>query len=546
LNGDITHFEYNANGNRTEVRVPNGAMQLYTFDNINRLTELKTLDNLGNVVALYQYTLGNMGERLTINENGRIVRYEYDELLRLTKETTITGGTTTTTSFTHDAIGNRLTKNENGAVTTYTYNALNQLLTERGAININYTYDKNGNLTEKAAGNGETTRFTWDAEGRLIRATIQNGQDVHIESYTYDAFFNRITKSDEIGVTTRYLVDMNNWITLVLAELNADSTLKTYHTWAGDTLISLHRENETRYYMYDGHGSVRMLMDENANITDTYTFDAFGNLTDRTGETENDFLYAGEQFNSATGMYFLRDRYMDPSTGRFISQDRWQGLLDDPITMNRYLYANANPVMFTDPTGFYSMTDVMTSITIQAVLYSSVMTYISINTFIEVSDFATKINKALTAYLSTLDFTTTSVAVANDIKSQVIYQLAADIIAIVSSLIDTPYRGRRGNYSVYVVRDQKDPTVIIYVGITSQPIQVREKQHRRRIAREEWRLIPVASGLTRVEARTLEQFLISSYTLEHFHKYDGNQIRSIGSGRVNDSEFADAISSAQH
>ena len=34
-----------------------------------------------------------------------------------------------------------------------------------------------------------------------------------------------------------------------------------------------------------------MLVDEDGNITDTYTYDAFGNLTDRTGTTENNYLY---------------------------------------------------------------------------------------------------------------------------------------------------------------------------------------------------------------------------------------------------------------
>lgn len=62
-------------------------------------------------------------------------------------------------------------------------------------------------------------------------------------------------------------------------------------------------------------------------------------------------LYCGEQLDSTTGLYYLRARYMNPSTGTFISMDTYQGSTFDPITLHKYLYANANPVMNCDPTG---------------------------------------------------------------------------------------------------------------------------------------------------------------------------------------------------
>ena len=47
---------------------------------------------------------------------------------------------------------------------------------------------------------------------------------------------------------------------------------------------------------------------------------------------------------------------MNPSTGTFISMDKYQGTINDPISLHKYLYANANPVMYTDPTGYSSGT----------------------------------------------------------------------------------------------------------------------------------------------------------------------------------------------
>ncbi|MGN0496479.1 MAG: RHS repeat-associated core domain-containing protein, partial [Lachnospiraceae bacterium] len=78
-------------------------------------------------------------------------------------------------------------------------------------------------------------------------------------------------------------------------------------------------------------------------------------MLEKEGDTDNDFLYTGEQYNANTGLYYLRARYMNPSTGIFISMDSYQGSIYDPVTLHKYLYANANPVMYTDPSGYMSL-----------------------------------------------------------------------------------------------------------------------------------------------------------------------------------------------
>lgn len=55
------------------------------------------------------------------------------------------------------------------------------------------------------------------------------------------------------------------------------------------------------------------------------------------------------------GDYYLRARYYDTDTGRFIRRDTYEGNLSSPLTLHKYIYANDNPANFTDPSGYFSI-----------------------------------------------------------------------------------------------------------------------------------------------------------------------------------------------
>ena len=110
------------------------------------------------------------------------------------------------------------------------------------------------------------------------------------------------------------------------------------------------------YYGYDGGSSVRELFSNTGAVTDTYDYDAFGNTVAQSGSTVNEFLYRGEQFDSALGLYYLRARYYQPQTGRFLTEDKFEGqeLLDgsalkkrrppSPVVHHLFAYADGDPV----------------------------------------------------------------------------------------------------------------------------------------------------------------------------------------------------------
>lgn len=83
----------------------------------------------------------------------------------------------------------------------------------------------------------------------------------------------------------------------------------------------------------------------------TYDYDAFGNLIHSTGSTPNNYLYSGEQFDPDLGLYFNRARYLNTSTGRFWSMDRYEGDDESPLSLHKYLYAQGNPVNNLDASG---------------------------------------------------------------------------------------------------------------------------------------------------------------------------------------------------
>uniref|UniRef100_UPI0023DF5DE9 RHS repeat-associated core domain-containing protein n=1 Tax=Argonema antarcticum TaxID=2942763 RepID=UPI0023DF5DE9 len=370
-NNKETIYTYNEVGNLKNVSLPNGTTQTYTYDELNRLKYLENKNLQGNILSSYTYTLDAVGNRQKVEEyGGRKVEYTYDELHRLTKEAiadSVNGDRTI--SYTYDAVGNRQTKNDSVfGLTTYTYDGNDRLQSETTAgVTTNYTYDNNGNLTLADVQNSpEQVEYFWDGENRLTSVEIIDASGTNEINYRYDADGIRVA-SIVGGEETRYLVDANRPYAEVLEEYAPGGGNRVSYVHGLD-LISQNRNGNKSFYLFDGHSGVRQLTDGLGSVTDKYNYDAFGNLLSSTGNTNNNYLYRGEQLDSNLGWQYLRARYYDPNVGRFPSVDPFEGMQKEPMSRHRYLYGNANPVSYTDPSGLFTLTDVMSGPTLGGIL----------------------------------------------------------------------------------------------------------------------------------------------------------------------------------
>ena len=64
---------------------------------------------------------------------------------------------------------------------------------------------------------------------------------------------------------------------------------------------------------------------------------------------------------------------MSPATGTFTTMDTYQGSIFDPVSLHKYLYANANPVMNVDPSGYSTLTGQQVAAAGIAVMASAVL-----------------------------------------------------------------------------------------------------------------------------------------------------------------------------
>ena len=212
------------------------------------------------------------------------------------------------TVYTYDANGNQITKTAEGKTETNTYDGLNQLIGfTDGEMTASYKYNASGLRYEKTV-NGETINHVWDGNKQIVADVIDN------QFYEADCY------------------------------IRGTNLVAKYNYWNGD-------KSEYTYYTQNAHGDVVNLTDKDGKVTKSYRYDAFGVEKNIDKNDTNAFRYCGEYFDKETATVYLRARYYDSSTGRFISRDSFAGNIADPLSLNLYTYCHNNSIINIDPSG---------------------------------------------------------------------------------------------------------------------------------------------------------------------------------------------------
>jgi RHS repeat-associated protein len=272
----------------------------------------------------------------------------------------VTGSTlgATTKAYTYDASGNRLTATDGGVSSAFAYDRADQIISDTYAGTAHgFSYDPYGNLTAESVSAGgavAATTYGWDLASRMTRITQADGT---ILGFTFDALGRHATRTSGALPTT---IDTYGYLgtgDVVVSDVQnqAGITLSAAVDAAGDRLMTS-TGAASAWLVPDLHGDVIGQTSAAGTLTDAFRYDAYGLAVGTTlaGSVPTPWRYQGRLLESTSGgrdLYDLTARSYAPDLGAFTSLDSVAGSAQNPVSLDRYLYAAANPETLVDPTG---------------------------------------------------------------------------------------------------------------------------------------------------------------------------------------------------
>ena len=223
---------------------------------------------------------------------------------------------------------------------------------------VNLGHDNDNKVDKVTDRNGNTTTYVYDDQDNITEVTDSKG---NVTQHTYDQFGNETSVTDALDHKTAYEYYRYGNVTKETNTLGF-STETTY-------ILTQDQTGQVNHLYQDAQGSTRLVTDQQGSTQSIIDYDAFGNaLLSGNPDSTIKHRYVGEYLDQDSGFYHLRARDYDPKIGRFVSRDRFEGIRNNPLTLNPYLYANADPVNGVDPSGHFGLGGMMAAMDIRSTL----------------------------------------------------------------------------------------------------------------------------------------------------------------------------------
>jgi len=348
--GKAVTFAYDAAGNMVTTNYPGGLALTLGISNRNRI---QTMQWDTSSVSFGYDASGNLLSET--RSNGTSSDYLYDANDQLTSIRHKKGASEIASmDYTRNAVGNIVSESATlPAVISLTnrndsgmYDNANQISSFGGST---YSHDADGNLTGITG--KKTFTGVYDPENRPVQMT-SGGVTA---SYTYDALGNRV-QAVRAAQTTRYYYD---YLGRLLFDTDGSGNVVNYYLYKGERLVSMRSAAGGSYfYHFDKTGNTVAITNESGNTVNAYAYTPYGEIAGSTEAVANRFKYVGAYgvMDEGSGIYFMKNRYYDAATGRFLQKD--------PIGFvggqtNLYAYVGNNPVNHIDPSGLLTEAEII-------------------------------------------------------------------------------------------------------------------------------------------------------------------------------------------
>ena len=307
-----TVYTYDANGNVTQILLPDGGTITYTYDADDRVAEEQHRDATGidcQIAYSYDAAGNRTGRKITDGKETVYAEetHAYDLMNREIRYVDGEGGMTTRSYDQNGRLKTVVMANENAKVAenalyrahgyTYHYDQQDRLLSVMGPEGFLLecsSYDPAGNLSVRTDAEGNRVKFDYDLAGRNTRITSAGGST---QDFTYDAAGNVERATDGMGETTQFINDMWGRATEVV---RADGETERYvYDHAGNVIAATDAEGNTVTYSF-GERNQLVERTDAFGQTEYFCYDRAGNLAEHVDRNGSRVTYAYNMYGSPT------------------------------------------------------------------------------------------------------------------------------------------------------------------------------------------------------------------------------------------------------